>query len=276
MPVLPPLPEFTDETFEVSREPWPLHRRLLLAAFVLASVTLLALSWPRVAPSFSLSEVQRRAQSTLSRFTAYRGPVRVGLQVGHLNAQDHPEELARLRYSTGAHVNGLREVDLNLAVAQHLQEALELEGVTVDVLPATVPRAYQADLVLSLHADASPDPARRGYKSAHLARQRNALEPLLKTHIDEAYFFYTGLPDDDANVTGNMLWYYAFNRRHAHSVAQSTPALLVELGYISNAADRAFLADPVNPAYALKQGVMSYLKTQGRLPEASAEATSDE
>ena len=142
---------------------------------------------------------------------------------------------------------------------------LQFEGIEVDVLPATIPPNYQADLLISLHADSSPDDYRRGYKSSHFRYPRNKWEPVLKEHIDNAYFYFSGLPDDDLNVSGSMLEYYAFNRAaYEHTVSRSTPAVIVEMGYISNEEDLAFLRDPVNPAYALKRGILTYLAERGR------------
>src|SRR5690606_4263347 len=101
------------------------------------------------------------------------GPVRVGLQVGHLDAEEQPEELAALRVSTGGHWDGVDEVDMNLQVATELAALLEGSGIVVDLLPATIPPHYQADLLLSIHFDASPDEQRNGYKSAHFRPVRN-------------------------------------------------------------------------------------------------------
>jgi hypothetical protein len=197
-----------------------------------------------------------------------KGPPRVGLQIGHLEASGHPEELANLRYSTGASVNGVNEVDVNIAVAQILRDMLVNEGVVVELLPATVPPAYKADLFVSLHADSSEDPKRRGYKSAVFRYERNDKDALLKQIIDKNYFYFSGLPDDDMNVSGSMLEYYAFNHeRFKHSVHRKTPAIIVEMGYLSNAEDLEFLEDPVNPAYALKIGILSYLREVGRRTE---------
>lgn len=195
-----------------------------------------------------------------------RGPVRVGVQVGHLDAALQPDELATLRVSTGAHVDGIDEVEVNLAVAEALAARLTRLGFTVDLLPATVPVGYRSDVLLSIHADASIDAERRGYKSAHFLPARNAREPLLKVVIDRAVFAATGLPDDDRNVSGNMLHYYAFNhRRFQHAAAASTPALLVELGYLSHPDDLAALLQPDVYAEALERGVVAYLRSVGRV-----------
>jgi N-acetylmuramoyl-L-alanine amidase len=195
-----------------------------------------------------------------------KGPVRVGLQVGHLEVSNHPEELANLRYSTGASVNGINEVDVNLSVAQLLRDMLQNEGITVDMLPATVPQNYKADLFISLHADSSEDVERRGYKSAVFRQERNKNDTLLKQMIDKNYFYFSGLPDDDNNVSGSMLEYYAFNdKRFQHAVSRKTPAIIVEMGYLSNTEDLDFMKDPVNPAYALKIGILSYLREVRRI-----------
>lgn len=196
----------------------------------------------------------------------FKGPVRVGLQIGHLEVNNHPEELANLRYNTGASVNGINEVDVNLAVAQLLRDMLQNEGITVDMLPATVPPKYKADLFVSIHADSSEDPERRGYKSAVFRYERNKNDVLLKQIIDKNYFYFSGLPDDDTNVSGSMLEYYAFNhQRFKHAVSRRTPAIIVEMGYLSNAEDLDFMEDLVNPAYALKIGILSYLREVGRI-----------
>ena len=212
--------------------------------------------------------VQQTLEDTAAIFNP--GPPHVGIQIGHLDAQAQPEELARLRYNTGGHWNGINEVDINEQTALLLRDMLVAEGIEVTLLPATVPPKFRADVFLSLHADSSPDLERRGYKSAHWREQRNNLEPDLKRYIDEAYFYYTGLPDDDDNVSGSMLEYYAFNQRNRHAVSRRTPSLIVELGYISNPADLQIIKDPINPAYALKMGVLRYLEAQGKLPQLQA------
>ncbi len=197
---------------------------------------------------------------------AIKGPVRIGLQVGHLGAAEQPDELASLRTSTGGHWDGVDEVSVNLAVVEALAERLTVLGFEVDVLTATVPPAYRADALISVHADANPDTERRGYKSAHMRPARNALEPLLKLAIDRSVFLATELPDDDRNVSGNMLQYYAFNhRRFTHAAAARTPALLVELGYLSNEQDMELLRDPDLFAGAIARGIVDFLDDIGRL-----------
>ena len=232
---------------------------------LLLTTSLLGFTWRDVPGSGAVQETL--ASAWQSAINAARGPVRVGIQVGHENAAAHPEELARLRVNTGGHANGLDEVDLNRAVAEALQAQLEAYGVVVELLSATPPPDYYADLVLSLHADSVEDPTRRGYKSAYFEPERNPLEARLKAYIDRAYLSASNFPDDHHNTTRNMHRYYAFNaRRYQHSVHPGTPALIVEMGYLSSEVDMAFLNYPEQPAAALSQGVVAFLQAQGRLP----------
>lgn len=194
------------------------------------------------------------------------GEVRVGIQIGHLDARNHPLEHARLRVSTGGEANGVTELEINSAVAYALAERLRAAGVAVDLLPASVPPRYRADALVSLHADSSPDPARRGFKTAHFEPARTPQERILKQLVDTAYAAGTSLPDDHENVSGNMLWYYAFDPRYRHAVSPVTPSLLIEMGYISNRSDLDLLADPEAPAAAIAEGVLAYLERVGRLP----------
>ncbi len=230
------------------------QRRILLRLLLAASFFLL------------LGLSYQRSGGWQGLLNSYKGPVRVGLQIGHLEVGNHPEELATLRYNTGASVNGINEVDINQVVAQTLSDMLVNEGIMVDLLPATVPEDYQADVFVSLHADSSEDSKRRGYKSAVFRFERNKNDALLKTIIDQNYFYFSGFPDDDANVSGSMLEYYAFNdKRFKHAVSFKTPAIIVEMGYLSNQEDLEFMSDPINPAYALKIGILTYLREVGRL-----------
>lgn len=195
------------------------------------------------------------------------GPPRVGVQIGHDGAAAHPDELRHLRGNTGGYADGLSELAVNRSVARALQIRLEAHGITVDILRATPPADYYADLMLSLHADSVLDPDRQGYKSAHFRPPRSPLEPTLKTIIDHSYLSATGVHDDSANTTGAMNGYYAFNfRSYEHTVHPATPALLVELGYLSSPADAALLRQPGRVADALTVGVVDFLRTRNRIP----------
>lgn len=206
------------------------------------------------------------ASDSFSTIPLAHRPIVVGIQAGHWRARQHPAELSKLRSSTGASAFGIDEVDVNLDVARHIQQQLRPYGIQVDILPATVPPNYQADLFLALHADGIDDaPYRRGYKSAYSETRNNPRDSILKRHIDRAYLSATWLPFDANNIQDNMRDYYAFNRRYVHSLHRNTPALVVEMGYLTNRDDNTFLRDSKRPAAALTEGILSYLQAQGRL-----------
>lgn len=187
-------------------------------------------------------------------------PPRVGIQVGHYRAEELPEELARFRTSTGARYGDTTEAELNYAIAVRVQALLEAEEVVVDLLPATIPPSYDADAFLAIHADGSTGAGPRGWKLATPWRASTASQNLLAA-VAATYPIATGLPEDVGGITVNMRGYYAFNyRRHVHAIARTTPAIIVEMGFMTNAADRAVLfGQPDRVAAGIAEGVLDFL-----------------
>lgn len=202
--------------------------------------------------------------------SASDGPPRVGLQAGHWRAGELPDELAAFRPSTGASAGGVNEVDVNLDIARRVAARLRQRGVLVDVLPATVLPGYEADAFISLHADGSPDSRVRGYKAATPYRESPESRRLLEALV-ASYGSATRLPWDP-NITRNMRGYYAFaNRSREHAIDSSTPAVILEMGFISNPGDRALLTKrPELVARAIADGVLRYLRAEGPLAEPAA------
>ena len=186
-------------------------------------------------------------------------PARVGIQVGHWKSKELPEELARLRSSSGAFAGGYAEADVNLNVANRVVKLLESRGLLVDLIPATVPASYDADVFVAIHADGSSSTNSRGFKLATPWRTSRASQHLLDSMVEE-YATATGMPQDGA-VTFNMRGYYAFNyRRHTHAIARTTPAVIVEMGFLTNAADRAMMIDQADRvAVGIANGIVRYL-----------------
>jgi hypothetical protein len=184
---------------------------------------------------------------------------RVGLQVGHWKSNELPDELARLRTSTGAIAAGYTEVEVNLEVAGRVAKLLEQHGIIVDILPATVPIDYDADVFVTIHADGSHSSGARGFKLSTAWRASRASQQLHDV-LREEYAAATGLPWDDG-ITFNMRGYYAFNyRRHEHAVKKTTPAVIVEMGFLTSAADRSLMIGRPNLAAAgIANGIMRYL-----------------
>src|SRR5437867_9100029 len=193
------------------------------------------------------------------------GPRRVGVQVGHWKTDDVPSELRRLEGQTGANWDGLSEIDVNLEVAQRIAVILNSEGIAVDVLPTTVPAGYIADAFISLHADSDGVGEVSGFKMAHGAR-RGPYEETLLADVRDAYADATGLEWDTQHITRSMTGYFAFNwSRFQHAVAAHTPAIILEMGYLSSDHDRELLTERSEVlASAIADGLMRFLNETPR------------
>jgi N-acetylmuramoyl-L-alanine amidase len=190
------------------------------------------------------------------------GPVTVALQVGHLDNHEAPEEFPNLAKNTGAEAGGVREVDLNLEIAEAVKPLLEQDGVEVEILPAVIPPDYYADVFVSIHGDGSENTSKRGYKAAASHFDITGEAEQLAQSMNEAYGEATGLRFDP-NVSNNMLYYYAFNwRRYEHSLHPKTVGILLETGFLSNTQDRNFLINNTEKSVqGIVNGVMDYIES---------------
>jgi N-acetylmuramoyl-L-alanine amidase len=191
----------------------------------------------------------------------------VGIQAGHWNIGQLPEEQARLRNDTGTRWGPLREVDVNLRIAEVTADLLRSAGVTVDLLPAMVPPGYDADAFVAIHADGGANGTIRGWKIA-APRRASAASRILRDSIARAYGAVTALPEDRYGVTFNMRGYYAFSwTRYDHAVGPATPSAIIETGYLTSAADRGVIVDdPREAATGIAVGIMAYLSERAGLP----------
>lgn len=186
-------------------------------------------------------------------------PPVIALQAGHWKANEQAEEFAHLRTSTGASAGGVREVDLNVDIAHRAAEYLRSWGNEAFVLPATVPPAYHADAFVAIHSDGHANRAARGYKVATYYSDWSASTALVQMLQDE-YGKQTGLPLD-WRITDNMRGYYAFNSGlYEHTIAEDTPAAILEMGFLSNAQDRKFMIENRDlVARAIALGIARFL-----------------
>jgi N-acetylmuramoyl-L-alanine amidase len=187
----------------------------------------------------------------------------VGLQVGHWQVRELPDELAKIRGDSGAYYRGYDEWEVNIEIARSLQRRLEAAGVVVDLLPATIPVAYQADAFVSLHCDGVGGELaarRRGWKAATPFRASPAAEALLEA-MEESYGRVTGLPPDTRGASFDMRAYYAFaSYRYQHAIAPTTPAIIVEAGFMTHPEDRTLLFDdPDRVAQGIAEGLLAFL-----------------
>jgi N-acetylmuramoyl-L-alanine amidase len=188
------------------------------------------------------------------------GPRRVGIQAGHWKTDETPDELRRLIPQTGAEWEGITEVEINLDVARRVAVILNGKGIAVDILPTTIPPGYVADAFVALHGDSDGVGQWSGFKMAHGSR-RGPYEDALLDAIRASYANATGLGYDGEHITRNMRGYFAFNwSRFQHSVAAHTPAVILEMGYVSHDDDRALMLDkPELLADAIASGISKFL-----------------
>ncbi len=194
------------------------------------------------------------------------GPAKVGLQVGHWKNEELPEELDRLIGNTGSSGGGKTEVQVNLEIAEKVAAILRTKGVTVDILPATVPKGYVADAFIAIHADGSTDRNVSGFKIASPWRDYTGKAQTLRLLLTKEYGEATKLAEDP-NITRNMRGYYAFAWwRYEHAIHPMTPAVIVETGFLTNASDRKIIVSNQElPATSLATGIETFLRLQGVL-----------
>ncbi len=201
------------------------------------------------------------------------GPKRVGLQAGHWQYEEAPDELADLRRNPGTSGGGKAEWEVNLEIAQRTAEILREAGVEADVLPTTIPIRYRAHAFVTIHADGDIAGVLRGYKTARPGFSSiPELDDLFVEMLNEEYGTATELDRMDNQISVRMRWYYAFNaRRYQHAVAPGVPQAIIETGFLTNASDRRILIDdPGRAAQGIADGVMRFLQRESTDGEAGS------
>ena len=187
--------------------------------------------------------------------------VNVAIQAGHWKSAELPDPLARLRGSTGAVGGGHTEPEITLALARRTADLLRAQGLTVEVLPATVPTGYTADLFISLHMDGNTSPQAHGFKvSTRWRSDVAALDAQLVAALTDRYAAVTGMPEDPS-VTRAMRGYYAYSTYHGqdYRLGTSTPAAILEMGFLTSPTDRAMvLNNPSRVAQGIVAGINSF------------------
>lgn len=171
--------------------------------------------------------------------------------------------------NAGAEGNGYREQDLVYAIGQELAGILQAEGYEVRLsrptedtqlgtsnassLAARVNEAndWGADYFISLHANASDIPAASGSEALVYRVDSTAgeLGRLIVQYLSQA----TGLPDRGVTPRTNL---YVLRRTRM-------PAVLVELGFITNPGDAALMAnDPQLFALGVANGITAFLTSR--------------
>lgn len=238
----------------------------LITSFFIARKFVFSKNTLSGAPPFGVTEENTPTFGILSWLSDWErpeGPPKVALQVGHWKNDELPDELFKLRANTGSSAGGKAEWEVNLAIALETAEQLENHGIEVEILPATVPQSYWADVFISIHVDGSTDSSKRGFKVAapwrDYTRRSNGLVDILEKTYQESTGF-----EIDPNVTRNMRGYYAFSWwRYEHAIHPMTTAVIFEAGFLTNAADRKLLLN--NPgviAHGFADGILEFLQNE--------------
>lgn len=188
------------------------------------------------------------------------GPPRVAIQIGHWNATEAPDELENLRVNTGTASHGYTEWETSLNIAEKTKVILEQNGITVELLPTTIPENYWADVFISLHADGNEDTTVSGYKITSPRKDYSGYADSLAAKIDVSYAKETGLPKDQT-ITPSMREYYAFNwRKYSHAIHPLTVATILETGFLTNSSDRTVIVkQPEKATRGIAEGILTYL-----------------
>jgi len=237
-----------------------------VAAAIAAAAMAVAPAWvdrangERMAVIGAVDTVTYLAPPPIGQIRGAIAPWRVGIQAGHWKIADLPDEQIRLRGDTGAQWGPLHEADVNLRIATAVADDLRDAGVLVDLLPATVPVGYDADAFVAIHADDGGGTQASGWKVSAPWRASEASRALSDA-IAQWYGSISGLSEDRYGVSYNMRGYYGFSwNRFEHAIAPTTPAAIIETGFLTSAIDRRLIVDdPDRAAGAIAMAVLSYL-----------------
>lgn len=173
---------------------------------------------------------------------------RIGILAGHHGPQNDPGAVCE---------DGLREVDINLAVAERVVAALREQGYDVDLLEEfdELLDDYRADAFVSIHADSCDIEQASGFKVAHAWDSAIPdIEDRLVECLYQEYEAATGLRRHESSITPAMHGYHAFRQ-----IAPETPAAIIELGFML--ADRPTLTDdPDLPAQGIVNALLCFLE----------------
>ncbi len=190
--------------------------------------------------------------------SADEGVIRIGLQAGHWRSIEAPDELARIR-SNGTRGGGKEEWEVTLDIAERAAELLRARGYEVEILPATVPPGYRADLFIAIHADGFHSPAASGFSVAPPRRDATGRAGAFAEVLAGSYREATELRHRVA--TRRMQGYYAFNsRRYHHALDPSTVGVIIETGFLTSPVDREILLNaPDRSARGIADAVERFL-----------------
>lgn len=175
-------------------------------------------------------------------------PVHVGIISGHYKND-----------SGAVCPDGLREVDINLAVSERVVARLRRKGYEIDFLSEFDPalEQYTADALLSIHSDSCEVWGMSGFKVARAtASGIPDIEDRLVRCLKDSYAASTGLGFHADTISTDMTAYHAF-----HEIAVDTPSAIIELGFMADDRDTlVYRQDRI--AKGIVDGLQCFLTSQ--------------
>lgn len=171
---------------------------------------------------------------------------RIGIVVGHSGSD-----------SGAVCPDGLQEVDINRDISRRVVALLMQRRWEVDLLDEFDVRlnGYQANALLSIHADSCNVPGKSGFKivraeGGYYAPSADTLVDCITRH----YAARTGLPFDPYTITYDMTRYHAF-----YEIDRHTPAAIIEAGFMLD--DRELLTQrPDVAAAGIVDGIVCFIE----------------
>ena len=152
--------------------------------------------------------------------------------------------------------DGFTEGTVNYTVATEVVSLLNRRGITTDLLDEFDDRlsGYQADALVSIHADSCAVPGASGFKVASVTESAIPdAEERLVACIYQEYGRYTNMPTHPGSITDNMTNYHAFRE-----IDRQTPGAIIELGFLLD--DRLMLErKPKILARGVAAGILCFL-----------------
>ncbi len=166
-------------------------------------------------------------------------------------------------------LGGVREVDINLDVANRVRTNLLNDGYEVDLLTEFDPRlaGYRAVALVSIHSDSCQyiDDQATGFKvAAALSSSYPEQATRLTNCIRSRYGKVTGLTFHAGSITPDMTKYHAFDE-----IDPQTPAAIIEVGFM-NLDYQILTKQPDLVAQGVTEGILCYVRNE----DVSSEATS--
>ncbi|OQY19228.1 MAG: hypothetical protein B6I34_09805 [Anaerolineaceae bacterium 4572_32.1] len=162
--------------------------------------------------------------------------------------------------------DGLREVDINLDVAQRVVYLLQALGYQTDLLEEMDSRleGYRVDALVSIHADSCtpfPDatPPASGFKVASVEDSLvPEAEDRLVACLAQCYAARTGMYFHANSITYDMTRYHTF-----YEINDQTPAAIIETGFMLN--DRPMLTQRADlVAQGIADGIVCFIEGENQ------------